>query len=609
MANRYTKLSTSTFDPMSFQEQLFLPKYMREQHDSQNVAMSELDSGIAKSDPLGVHSDIASKEQQRLYEQITTQRDKLANEGFTQNAKNELLRLNKEYQSSISPTGVLGKANASKAAYTKNFQEYMKDATEKKKWSREQALTNWTKFEQNYTGFDSEGGISNIGQLGAPTKVNLMDKLKDVKSILGEQVVREIASGNFSFNRQDDGSLAIVNRSGRRIETSNTPNITSAMKMINSELSDPNSEWVKSIQFEGVNPENIASQITSGLGAMVKNKVSDTIKENISFKGVQNLNEATPTNKVPYSFESVESFKIQEESFLNKLKNISESKITPGGMESSNNINESNDYGVKVGKNIAPTVEANFSNDSELARFNSIKSKLIKQGVLNDDMPVTDQTKLMHKYLSQFKDVPYQNPIIEPNSVEGNLSSAFMLDTKDVNSTNRNIKNKISDGRMKIWDEKGNEIKLNDLPDGYNVEYTGYIGATNLLPTFKNATEEQSVVPHRIQIKDKSGKFIKLAYGSRNEYERNNPEFKAYSTIKKITNVGLSLPGLPEEFIVKSNDPLSKVLSKYESAYNPLNKTYTIKLYDKKGELKNSYVNMPQDKFQDLFHQMYKKLN
>lgn len=358
MANRYTKLSTSTFDPMSFQEQLFLPKYMREQHDSQNVAMSELDSGIAKSDPLGVHSDIASKEQQRLYEQITIQRDKLANEGFTQNAKNELLRLNKEYQSSISPTGVLGKSNAAKQQFEIEKKQYLAQAS--KDYGPEQAGINWNKHAEKYKeGFDGKT-ISNIDSYYAPKYKDVIKEaatLFDKAGITSSDITGLSSSNIITNDPNNPGSYILTTKGKRTITGNNRDTLQSALDFINETVNNKDSDEYKSLMHQGKDPKQILEEVSKLSGVFKKNKYAFTPGESIksSYKPLEptetnisgGLTASNSINKLfKYSEKSYtdlksDKYSINEQGIINgyidKLDNIL--KNNPTYLDLDNKIN------------------------------------------------------------------------------------------------------------------------------------------------------------------------------------------------------------------------------------------------------------------------------
>ena len=208
---------------------------------------------------------------------LTSQAELLSKEGINPNTQGEFLALNKEYQNLVSPTGRLGQINAAKQIYAKNFNDFVEDAQKNKGWSRERAITNWDKFSKQYTGFDNDK-IASIGQLGAPKKVEVMDVLKDVKNLLGEQVVGEMRASGYNFQPGPDSSMVMVDRSGRRIETSNKPNLQAAQNLINQKLMGR--EWQDSIKFEGENTLNVYNQLSSGINSMLSNKIVDNRSEN-----------------------------------------------------------------------------------------------------------------------------------------------------------------------------------------------------------------------------------------------------------------------------------------------------------------------------------------
>ena len=175
--NRYSNGSVSKFNPMSFQEVMFAPSMMRQKHDGSIAAAEAM---RIKADPLKVHEIRALQLKQEMDSKISSEVDKINKEGFNANTTQNITRLNREYQDLIAPTGEVGQINAAKQVYAANLKEYIDDATKNKGWSREDALYNWqNKFANQYTGFGEDGkSIENIGQYGAPKKVEIMEKLR-----------------------------------------------------------------------------------------------------------------------------------------------------------------------------------------------------------------------------------------------------------------------------------------------------------------------------------------------------------------------------------------------------------------------------------------------
>lgn len=280
MANRYDNGSLSKFNPLSFQELSAVPLIQRQKHDQLIAQQEMLRQGLAKVDPLDVHMNEAINLKSQIKNKLVSQAELLTKEGVNPNTQAEFLALNREYQNMVSPTGKLGQINAAKQIYAKNFNDFVEDAQKNKGWSRERALANWDRFSKQYTGFNNDQ-IASIGQLGAPKKVEVMDVLKDVKSLLGEQVVAEMKASGYNFQPGPDGSMVMVNKSGRRIETSNKPNLQVAQNLINQKLIGK--EWQDSIKFEGENTLNVYNQLTSGINSMLSNKVVDNRSENAQY--------------------------------------------------------------------------------------------------------------------------------------------------------------------------------------------------------------------------------------------------------------------------------------------------------------------------------------
>lgn len=280
MANRYSQISPSQFQPLSLQETMMVPLMQRQKHDQLIAQQEMLRQGLAKVDPLDVHMNEALNVKSGIENKLASQAELLSREGINPNTQGDFLALNREYQNLVSPTGRLGQINAAKQIYAKNFNDYLEDAQKNKGWSRERALANWNNFSKQYTGFDQDK-IANIGQLGAPKKVEVMDVLKDVHSLLGEQVVGEMRASGYNFQPSPDGGMVMVDRSGRRVETSNRPNLQAAQNLVNQRLAGK--EWQDSIKFEGENTQNIYNQLTSGINSMLSNKVVDNRSENAQY--------------------------------------------------------------------------------------------------------------------------------------------------------------------------------------------------------------------------------------------------------------------------------------------------------------------------------------
>jgi hypothetical protein len=161
--NRYDVASVAKFNPLSYQEIMAAPLAMRQKHDASIAAAEAM---RIKADPLDVHLNRAVELKRQMDDEIAKNVDILNKEGYNPTTFQNIIKLNRQYQDMISPTGEIGQINAAKQVYAKNFNDYLEDAQKNKGWSRERALANWNNFSKQYTGFEGDK-IVNIGQLGA----------------------------------------------------------------------------------------------------------------------------------------------------------------------------------------------------------------------------------------------------------------------------------------------------------------------------------------------------------------------------------------------------------------------------------------------------------
>jgi hypothetical protein len=261
--NRYTQVSNPRYNPRSLQELMIAPMYMREQHDNLLNTSAALETEIAKSDPLAVHSDAIAKEQARLYEGINKEVDMLNTEGFNPSSKSNFIKLNKEYQQSVSPTGLIGKANKAKEVLNVNKNMYLENAV-KEGFSAEQALKNWAAFENEYIeNYAKDQQIKEIEQMFAPKYYDYINEAQKLFTAAGVSSTDIGGSGGKIV--PDDMGTYVVNSSHREINESNIAQLQAAADFMNNTINNPNSDAYKSIIHEGKTPESALQEI-KGLG-------------------------------------------------------------------------------------------------------------------------------------------------------------------------------------------------------------------------------------------------------------------------------------------------------------------------------------------------------
>lgn len=571
--NRYTTLTGPKFDPLSFEQMSLVPMQLKKQQDALESQAGEL--GVINANRLAVDDPLV-KQTIADYEQGVNQYvDRLQSEGFNNLSKAGLRDLSRQRKDLMAPTGLLGKAEGAYNAYNANKKElgklYQSGKISADKYQRG--------LQHSLGKYNQEQGVAGEASFNPFTAVADEDINKKAREIALDiqRNPTKLQSLGFTAKKLPDGTTRYYDtKSGREFTQKGaiSEGIQALLKQDPAVVSD----LTQRQQLGLVNDPNA---YLKGLGQTYEalySKDNRTSSRSGFFNPLElhnakkAIDAAETTEGVPYVYDPVESKKISNDSFLGKLGDIGGTKTITIGTQS--DPDSPFGGGVSPVKGVA-TVANSLSGD-EIKRFEDIAQRLTEQGVIDPAANDEQKAQTVQQYLDKYKDVQYSNPIVKPLSSSGPISSALLLNTKDLNKTNREISTEIKGGRTKLWDKKGNPVEVKDLKEGYKVEYVGYISPSNILPKFKNSNKDQSVVPHVIQITDSDGETREV-YGSRGAYETSKPEFEAYKIVKQTTNDGISTPGLPNDYQVERGSTLhNKGLENYSVGYDPLRKTYTV---------------------------------
>jgi len=288
--NRFTQFKPAQYTPYSLQEMMLAPQYMRQQHDAMLESYGAADTQIAQTDYNPIHADVAGAEQQRLFNLVNEQVDFLNNEGFNPASKAKLINLNKEYQRSISPTGVLGRAAAAKASIDES-KKASEQAVLAANFSGEDFQRNWANHMQEYIDkYEATGEIANMETLLPPRYVDAEGKFMEYASAAGYDA-DSFMNGEYKIVTDDPRGVYVLNTKTGRQEKTNDKNLVALVDYFKTQASDPNSDLSKSVAFQNKDMDTVLK----GLGflsdaATIKdvNTVSETSAN--SFKAAKNTN-------------------------------------------------------------------------------------------------------------------------------------------------------------------------------------------------------------------------------------------------------------------------------------------------------------------------------
>lgn len=533
--NRYTELTPSKFNPLSLQELMMVPSLQRERHDDILANQELLRQGLLKVDPLDVHLDEATKLREEMNNKLTIQAQQLAKEGVNPNSQSSFLALNRQYQDLMSPTGRIGQINNAKKVYLDNRKEFLEDATKAKGWSMERAVNAWNNFSSpdSYKGYDSKNDIVPIGLLGAPKKVETMEKLKDVHSLLGEQVVNEMRAGKYSFAPGPNGGTIIVNPSGHRIETSNKPNLEGALGLLQNQFGEK--EWTDSRRFEGANDLNVQSQLINGVNSMIKTGVVDNRSENVQYiASPTNKTKTDPTdsNAEGYSLDTV-NFSTNSD-LLSKLENSTKSSTEGAGFKGSmaGSFQQSNPKQV--------TAEAIQSQE-----YKQIANGLARNNktLANKSYDNPDVQKAVINYLKENKDVALDNGYVTPDKEQSNSLFESASDKKTAGERSFTLRQRIATGSAKMFDSKtGEPLSDSDVENMKNIEYVGFMKPKSIVK-MDVENPNQKIMPTIANYIDKDGNN-KSVYVTRDPKDFDKPFFKAARVVNSFGKIADARPNI-----------------------------------------------------------------
>lgn len=271
--NRYTNITPSQYSPMTLQELMMAPAYKRQQHDSISEAIAETEAELAQVDPLDVHSDLARQEQERLYNDLMAQSERLNAEGFNSRTKGDFLKTYKDYQQTIGPMGTIGKINAAKIAYNEAKAKGI-DTLIKQGYNPDDAAAYWEDHSQKYIeGFDGKT-VSNIeGLYGAGFRDPVAEThaLMEKAGYSSEMLYNDL--GTSTIVKDENGSYVLTSK-GYKKYGSNSDNIKGVLDYMSKQILNPDSEIGQSLKIQRRDPNKVIDEIL-GLDTIYKKEDRD----------------------------------------------------------------------------------------------------------------------------------------------------------------------------------------------------------------------------------------------------------------------------------------------------------------------------------------------
>lgn len=531
--NRYDTPSIAKFNPLTLNEILLAPTVMREKHDKGITAMEAM---RLKSDPYSKHYNRALELKQQMDSEISKNVDELNSKGYNPTTFQNIIKLNREYQDLIAPTGEVGQINNENINIKKINEDYDKLGKEKG-WGQDR-INYWkNKALQEYNEkplYDAEGRILKYsGPEGIVNKIDYNKRLNDLAS-QAKMSTTEFANAVTQLGIDEKSGYNVANKSSFSQKLGNNyPQVLAAYNTLKKEMTDPTSEVYQSMRYEGRDPNSLLD---------ILNTQSDIYKQNM--KSTERSNDINPFGSGPgsnndnnsqysvvgedYNTQEVGGNK-QNFSELNKIGTVTSIKdLLP--VYDENGIFDKNAH--RVNEENKKYRNKPFSvNDIKDLRQRSVYENMfkklsttgitgtngnnikLKEDFIKKGMNDPEVAKTVLKYLKEIPPITLTSKLLTANQLVNSQGFVAGLGT-NADDVDKNIRRQLqmtnNEARKLVDPETGRTMTFNDAAEEYGIEsindinYQGQISAHNWEEN-ENLGSNSKFSPHVVTIKTKEG--------------------------------------------------------------------------------------------------------
>lgn len=551
--NRYTELTPSQFNPLTF-EQIAAPAMMRrQQHDKALVDQATILQGLAQVKPHEKFYTEAQNLKKNIESKIDDYSTRLSKEGFNNQTQGEMIALNREYQNLISPTGKLGMINAHNESLQKTYADSiansikMGNSENVAKMRANEALQKHL-IEPLY---NKQGQVIPFTSSSAPKFVDPIKFTDELASKAGMST-SEWKKATSGLSMDAAGNRFVVDQSKAKASGSNLKQLQAAADTINLSLSDPTSELRQSLSYNYRNLNDVRNQIAKQLGIYVKEE-SKTASE----KGFSNVDWYNPPKGA------------SEKDLGEQIAGVTQNTVTVG--HDPNSYSDVDRIGKTAGVFTPQSGSPLTMGTTGSGKGTSVKKfshKDISDPILKKqyiDMWNNNRTKGMFPAGSHVDDpevakiigqklrengpVTLSTKALVPDVSPNAYMFVGMQKAKDRNERSNVIGANLASGRQHMQDPENPDKVLTAKEfneRGYKVLYDSYLSPMNFA---KNpfGIASQGAVPHQV-IVTKDGKRIGTALVDRTEEDVRSPEGRASQELHNIFQTTTISPNTEHTF-------------------------------------------------------------
>jgi len=407
------------------------------------------------------------------------------------------------------------------------------------------------------------------------------------------------SSGALTFD--PSGNRFVVNSSSKGLKADNVNQLNQVAQTLNRELSDPNSEVRRSVEFDGQNPNTVLQNAISQLGIYRDNKVTNERGYSVGSVDWKQADETDDSmNLEAVNVEGVDVTK--NSNLLSKLNGTFVTEYKPVDIVASR-------AGVKQDLNNKKQSEKIQKETLDSQEYRNLARGIARTQNLGNDLKSQKVQDAVKKYLTDNKDVTIQNRYVDPNTnKQGMLFASKELTGKDSKEKAGNlILERVRRGAYDMVDEEGNIIDKNDVGN-YDFVYSGDMTPKSQIGKkgkglFTNP--KQNIGARTGVLVDKETGESKTVYVSRGSDDFNTPQFKAMETISGISKIADIQPGIYHA--IKSPLFDNYGMKNVEVKYNKNKNTYDMSYTNNQGQNVDA-TDIPDSQFQENILNDYNNL-
>lgn len=547
MANRYTRLTPSTFNPLSLQEIFTVPLARQKQHDEAVASIDEL--GLFDINSLDQDRDAANQYINNFQGDLDKLSDQIMKRGIDNLSKRQIMKLAKDRDEWLK-RGEGSKIVSNYNAYKANVED-VKKQYEKGDILRDKYILGIQQAKNNYKGVAE-------GDTYSP-----FSAVKDTEYLKYGQDIAKAISDNPKTITSYSPNLQYNEQTGKYVDVKTTQEYTQegAIKlavqngmMLNPEImSDLNQRKQLGILGDQSIPEYLNKIATQNEFIYRKDNLEQS-KQYIGVSDNRGNDEPNPSDQYQYAGDVTFEQKTSDlstvlDDIINKRRDYSTPLITSYGTT----LTGTGDRQLSSLRQLTPEQSEDYAR---------IVTNLQSKGVIPSNMSKEDEMKAVQSYLGKFSEITFR-PVKYTNGLYKTYTNQG---SKVKPSTPKDLAAGIAlnpEDYMWLDPESKEELKFEDLPDDQKEfllegkgKVSGVFGARNFLsenyPTIK---PEKLASPQELQLK---GNKKYIVSRSSNEMETNayKGDIKVNEIWRNISfpnvDYNTSIPGLGDVTIYRS---------------------------------------------------------